>query len=286
MEFKPGVFPQITRAEYDAVIALNQSSIKLIDERHVRAAWRRLHHPDPPSEEMIEGSAFHCLLLEPKLFDERYIVRPKWDMRTKVGKTGREEWEAANPGWELKYELLEGKKAELDLQVAAMKAHPLVGRLIEGAVAMECAIFWTHPEYGFPCKALVDGISRVDGRTIVWDPKTTRDATAQFWRREIANRNYMIQAEWTIQGFDELAPAERDFFFVALETEGDMDIAIYEVGSLTRFEARHRISKACKKWAKALETGIYPGASTEVQLIEAPRWAMTHEREDLGDGDE
>lgn len=287
MEFKVGMFPEITRAEYDSVVALNQSSIKLIDERHVRAAWRRLHHPDPPSEAMIKGSAFHCLLLEPRLFDERYVVRPKWDMRTKVGKADRELWEAENVGWELKYEIPEEDFAEMQVQVAAMKAHPTVGRLIEGAVYCECAIFWEHPQYGFFCKALVDGVSRVDGRTIVWDPKTTRDATASFWRKEINNRNYMVQAEWTLQGFNELAPADRDFFFVPIELGGDMDIMIYECGPLTRFEAKHRIEKACQKWAKALATGTYPGAATGVQMIEAPKWAMTHERDfEIGGGDD
>lgn len=287
MDFKPGIYPGITRADYDSVIALNQSSIKLIDERHVKAAWRRLHHSDPPSQKMIEGSAFHALLLEPTLFADRFIVRPKWNMSTNIGKHARAAWESEHPGWQLRFEILEEKHAELQIQIEALRAHPVVGRWLEAVIHCECAIFWEHPEHGFPCKALVDGISRVDGRTIIWDPKTTRDATAGFWRKEIASRNYMVQAEWTMQGFDALAPAERDFFFVAIETEGDMDIGVYECGPLTRYEARHRIAKACKRWAQAIESGIYPGATTSVQQLEVPRWALTHEHDldEMGEDD-
>lgn len=279
MDFKIGLHPGISRADYDSVIALNQSSIKLIDERHVKAAWRRLHHPDPPSEAMIQGSAFHCLLLEPKMFAERFVARPHWDMRKKADKLEREVWESENPGWQLRDEIEIEKLGELQLQVAMLKAHPIVGEWIKHAKAYECAVFWEDDVHGFPCKALIDAISVVNGRTIVWDPKTTRDATPAFWRKEINNRNYMVQAEWTIQGLNAVAPADRDFFFVALETKGEMDIGLYEVGALSRFEARHRIRKACKKWQRAQETGIYPGAPTAPQMIDAPKYAMTHERD-------
>jgi hypothetical protein len=155
--------------------------------------------------------------------------------------------------------------------------HPVAERWVDGLIHTEFAAMWLHPIYGFPCKALVDAVSRDRGRTWVWDAKTTRDATPAFWRKEVVNRGYLIQSEWTIQGLNEIAPAERDFAFVVAETKGYMDVSVYECGALTRFEAKHRIAKACRKWAQALETGRFEGASTEVQLIEAPKWAMTHE---------
>lgn len=290
MEFKPGIYPGISRADYDSVIALNQSSIKLILDRHVKAAWTRLHHPDEPSEAMIEGQAFHAMLLEPGTFAQRFASYPKFDRRTKVGKEEWAAWEEENKD---KHHLPIERMLELQDQVAALLAHPVVARWIDNALYHEFAVFWEHPQYGFPCKALVDSVSRDEGRTWVWDAKTTREATVDFWRREIVNRSYLIQAEWTLQGLNALAEADRDFAFVVLETKGFKDVAIYECGPLTRFEARHRIDKACRRWADSLESGTFPGATTQIQQIEAPRWAMTHEAdfEALGeegddDGDE
>jgi hypothetical protein len=287
MEFKPGIYPGISRADYDSVIALNQSSIKLIGERHVKAAWTRLHHPDDPSQAMIEGSAFHAMLFEPNEYEQRFAAYPRYDKRTKAGKALWEEWEAENAGkWHLSIE----KMLELQSQVHALLAHPVASRWIDQAVYHEFAVFWTHPTYGFPCKALVDAVSRDEGLTWVWDAKTTRDATPGFWAREIANRSYIVQAAWTLDGLDQIAMADREFAFVALETGGFMDVAIYRCGPLSLFEARHRIEKACKKWARALETGVFPGATTEIQTLEVPRWALTHERDEealeYGDGAE
>lgn len=293
MEFSVGIHPGISRVDYDSVIALNQSTIKLIDERHMKAAWTRLHHPDPPSLAMIEGQAFHKLLLEPGRFDEDFIARPKWDMRTKTGQAARVAWEEQHPGWETKQEIQIERLIELQNQVAVLMEHPIVARWVDGLLFTEFAAFWNHPEYGFPCKALVDAVSRDRGRTWVWDAKSTRNATVEFWRKEVVNRGYLIQAEWTIQGLNAIAEAERDFAFVAVETAGYMDVAVFECGPLTRFEAKHRIAKACKKWARALETGRFEGAVGDVQMIEAPRWAMTHEQdfdqiseEGFDDGDE
>lgn len=290
MEFKPGIYPGISRADYDSVVALNQSSIKLISERHVKAAWTRLHHPDDPSQAMIEGQAFHAMLLEPGKFSKRFAVYPNV---TKVSKAGKDEWAKWEVGNAGKWGLKADKMLELQAQVHALLSHPVVARWVDQAIYHEFAVMWEHPTYGFPCKALVDAVSRDEGRTWVWDAKTTRNATAAFWAREIVNLSYLIQAEWTIQGLNQIAEAERDFAFVAIETTGFNDVAIFECGPLTRFEARHRIDKACRQWAKALSSGIFPGPTTQIQQIEAPRWAMTHEQdfEQLGeegliDGDE
>lgn len=279
MDFAPGIVPGISRADYDAVFALNQSSIKIIDERHVKAAWRRLRHPDPPSRAMIVGTAFHLMLLEPEKFNEQFVVIPKWDMRTKVGKESRAAWEADNPGWESRYELTVDEMLNLQGLVRQFLEHPVASVMIDNAIHYELGVFWNHPEYGFPCKALVDVVTRYEGRTWVLDLKSTRDVSPQFWSREIANRGYMIQAEWIIQGLNELSPAERDFGFLVGETGGERDVMIYEAGPTTRWEASHRIARACLQWDQAIRSDTFPGAEPRIQMIEAPRWAMTHMNE-------
>ena len=46
------------------------------------------------------GTALHCAYLEPERFADHYIESPKFDRRTKEGKTKAEEYEKANKGKE------------------------------------------------------------------------------------------------------------------------------------------------------------------------------------------
>lgn len=49
-------------------------------------------NPQEQSDEMIVGSAFHKIVLEPKTFDKEFVVMPPIDKRTKAGKEAYEEF--------------------------------------------------------------------------------------------------------------------------------------------------------------------------------------------------
>jgi len=285
MDFEPGIYPHMLDAEYRQIEALNQSTIKVIDERHVHAGWQALYRPTEPTQAMIEGTAFHLLVLEPHLFDEQFTSFPMQEEKPEsvVIKRGKAnlaiwaEWEAENKA---RYGLKPDKIAELKEQAAHIRKHPVVGKWIKNAQMREFVVLWEHPEFGFPCKAKVDAVT-VDEWTWVWDLKTTRDASRDFWKKEIHNRNYLVQAEWTLQGLNEISPYDRRFAFAACETDGYRDIAVYECGPATRFEAKHRIQKVCRKWSDALLRNEFAGMPTDVQQIEVPGWAMTNERDEI-----
>ena len=43
-------------------------------------------NPSAPSDDMVLGSAFHKIVLEPETFDDEFVVMPNFDRRTKDGK--------------------------------------------------------------------------------------------------------------------------------------------------------------------------------------------------------
>lgn len=45
-----------------------------------------LDNPQPPTDDLIVGSAFHKLVLEPDDFDKEFAVLPECNRRTKEGK--------------------------------------------------------------------------------------------------------------------------------------------------------------------------------------------------------
>ena len=51
-----------------------------------------------PTLAMAFGSAFHCRVLTPNLFNESYAVSPTFDRRTKEGKKEYAEFVLANAG--------------------------------------------------------------------------------------------------------------------------------------------------------------------------------------------
>ena len=288
-EFTPGIYPHMPDPEYRLIPALNQSTIKVIDERHVHAGWEKLHRPTPPTQAMIEGTAFHYLVLEPHLYDKAFVSVPMQEENPEkvVIKRGKEnlaiwaDWEKVNKD---RYGLKPEKIIELKEQAKRIREHPVLGQWIAEAEMREFVVLWEHPIYGFPCKAKVDAVT-VEDWTWVWDLKSTRDASEGFWKKEIANKNYLVQAEWTLQGLNEISEHDRRFAFAACETTGYMDIGIYECGATTRFEAKHRIDSVCRKWADALERNAFDGMPVDVREIEVPNWAMTHLR-DLPDDEE
>jgi exodeoxyribonuclease VIII len=76
---EPLVIDQITLVpapepqDYAAIPAINWSSLKHLHESP-RLYRHRQEHPQPQSQAMLLGTAFHCAALEPHLFESRYTV--------------------------------------------------------------------------------------------------------------------------------------------------------------------------------------------------------------------
>lgn len=92
---------ECSNSEYHQDAAISHSSLEVFRRWSPTFAARYVFKTEPkpePSDEMKLGSAFHCLLLEPDNFKTEYIVSPKFDRRTKVGKAAAEDFEAAALG--------------------------------------------------------------------------------------------------------------------------------------------------------------------------------------------
>lgn len=81
-----GIRHDLTDAEYFAHSAINCSGLKLISSKTPAHFKYQQSEQRKPTPAMIIGSAVHCATLEPEAFNERYIVAPKIDKRTKDGK--------------------------------------------------------------------------------------------------------------------------------------------------------------------------------------------------------
>ena len=82
---KSGIIVE-TNAEYHGYTqAISKSRLARISVCPSYFKWHE-DNPQKPTDDMIEGSAFHKIVLEPETFDKEFIVSPKFDRRTKEGK--------------------------------------------------------------------------------------------------------------------------------------------------------------------------------------------------------
>ena len=118
------------------------------------------------TESLLVGSAFHCYILEPEEFDNRYVYAPKIDRRTKAGKELYAEF-IENIGnrkpipahYELSFECMHNR----------ILANENAKTLLDNATKREVIHFWEDVESGVKCKGKVDA----EGSDYIIDLKTT-----------------------------------------------------------------------------------------------------------------
>ena len=185
----PGVFPGMTRVEYDSIEALNQSTIKIAHDRSLRHAHWELTHPSEPSDALVDGQAFHAMLLEPEVFKRNYAAMPtdekgrKHSRRTKLGSEAWAEYEKEHgEKWPIKADRI----GELVAMRDSVMQHKIAHDLISNASYTELSAVWEHPSFGFLCKGQIDLVTQYEGWTWVIDVKTCVDASPEAFNRAIA----------------------------------------------------------------------------------------------------
>jgi hypothetical protein len=261
----PGLYPGISRSAYEAIPAINVSSLEGF-ERSAAHARERMLHPPEPTEAMSLGTAFHMSVLEPDRFAKEYACAPKCDRRTKVGKEMWAQFEADNEGKEL---LAEDDFTTVTHMSASAWAHPIAKQMLGGVGHNEVAVVWKDEETGLLAKGLIDRISPFDGWTFIQDVKSTLDASRRAFTRQVRNLNYAAKAAFYVDGCNTVAPRDRRFALIAVEKLPPYEVAIYEIGSEALAAGRSTYHRWLRLYELAKRTNIWPGYEVETQELDA-----------------
>lgn len=268
-----GIRQGMTRAEYEAIHGLNQSTLKLF-RRTPAHAREYMVHPPEPTDALELGTAVHVAVLEPERFARQYVAAPKVDRRTKAGK---EQWAA----FEDAHRGLEVLSAE-DMEVCRGIADAAVGletvaRLLASPGKSEVGVVWDDPQTGVRCKALMDRITTFAGWTVVVDLKSTQDASPGAFARDCAKYAYHVQAAFYLDGLNVLAPANRRFFHVAVEKARPYCCAVYELDPPAVAQGRADYREYLRVYAECARSGRWPGYRDAVEPLSLPVWALSEE---------
>jgi hypothetical protein len=256
-----------SNADYHARESISASRLKLLRQspRVYQAAvlLGKMPHSETPA--MRLGTAIHCNVLEPELYRATYACCPAEcsDKRTKAYK----EWAAEAGDCVV---INEADNATIHTAAAALRMHPIAGKIIGARELTEGSVAYTDPESGADCRFRFDGIAG----PICFDIKTIAECSMDKITRAVFDFGYHIQAAHYLTGLETLDPSTNwRFMFLFVETSEPWRVRVVELGpseiELGRFERAALIRDLLSRTASG--DWSEPGEN-EVCSVSVPSW--------------
>lgn len=229
-------------------------------------------HPAAPTSDMILGTAAHTEILGA---GPEIVAVEARDWRGKAAQQQRTEAEARGA-----IALLEDDVARVKAMAAAVRQHDEACKLLNPDHGRpEQAIFWQDEEYGVWRRALIDWLPTVSyGPPTVVDYKTTKSAEKRAIAKAVHNYGYHQQAPWYLDAVASVGyPDDTTFKFIFQEKTPPylITIGVLDDRAMSIGHARNR--RAIEIYRDCAELDIWPGHSTETEVISLPVWAEREE---------
>lgn len=286
---QPGVYDRISDAEYHRDQALSSTGARKLLAPSCPAAFRWwADNPQPPKLEYDLGHAAHRELLGagPELV---IVDAPDW--RKADARAAKEEAYAAG-----RTPLLAHQYVDVLAMIAAVRAHPVAGRLFQpehGRSEVSC--WWDDPETGVRCRSRFDYLPEpVAGRPLlVADYKTSTEggSAPTAAGKSMASYGYHQQGAWYLDAAVQCgltAGQEAAFLLVFQERAAPYLVTTFQLPEAVLRRGAVRNRKARHRYAECFDRGEWPDhGAGQVQWLDLPRWAeVEHDiAEDRGDFD-
>jgi len=223
---KQGFYYGIDNDEYRASAPISKSDLDYFQTNPAQYIWSRNAPVDPEKlDAMDNGSALHCLMLEPEKFKDRFIEMPYFYCRTNKGKEDKAAWIEEKRGSGMT--ILEYEYArKLPIMRDSLLAHPYVRGIFESDRDAEVSGFFTDPETGLMVKFRPDISLR--GAPLLADLKKI----AQFDRMDYVfeDHGYHVQAALYSDGYKAITGVYPPFVFLAVSDT--VNCGRYEVDAI------------------------------------------------------
>lgn len=271
-----GLHVNMPDKDYRRAHGANKSMLDDLNISPALAHWRRLH-PDPPTPAMNLGQALHTLVLEPHLFESRF-VRSEYDtFQSKEAKQWRALQELAgltvlrcksdNPvrdpsEWDRAHAMAE-----------AVRNHPIAGTLFADQGPTELSMFWIDqfvPGRRRLCKGRLD--KWCEGHTVIADLKKVpiEGAAMSNFARKVNDYRYHVQAAYYLDGAHECGLRPRAFVFVVVEEGPPYQVACYTLPLEWLHQGRQTYIRDLERYSECMESGDWPTYPDEVREIQQP----------------
>ncbi|WP_172900462.1 PD-(D/E)XK nuclease-like domain-containing protein, partial [Escherichia coli] len=270
-DIEPGIYYGISNENYHAGPGVSKSQLDDIADTPALYLWRKNAPVDTTKTKTLDlGTAFHCRVLEPEEFSNRFIVAPEFNRRTNAGKEEEKAFlmECASTGKTV-ITAEEGRKIELMYQ--SVMALPLGQWLVESAGHAESSIYWEDPETGTLCRCRPDKI--IPEFHWIMDVKTTADI--QRFKTAYYDYRYHVQDAFYSDGYEAQFGVLPTFVFLVASTTvecGRYPIEIFMMGEEAKLAGQQEYHRNLRTLADCLNTDEWPAIKT----LSLPRWAKEY----------
>jgi hypothetical protein len=254
---------------YHELPQFNVSTAKIVIDRSPLHA--KSQHGKKPTKEMDLGNVVHTLVLGK---GKRFEVLDFEDYKTKAAREAREAVRAEGkvpilgPDYDRAHEIAERIRAEIGSRSVVLDGQS------------EVVIAWTEDTLWGPveCRCMLDHVWL--DRGVIFDLKTTSNASPHAVERTSENLNYAMQAYAYRRAFELLRPEFRgkaDFLFGFVETDEPYAVNVARPDGTFRELGQRRWERAVLTWAECSKDNHWPAYGRGVNPLSAPAWALNKE---------
>ncbi|WP_214103169.1 PD-(D/E)XK nuclease-like domain-containing protein [Acrocarpospora catenulata] len=229
-------------------------------------------NPPESTAELDLGKAAHRMVLG---VGPEFVIVDAKDWTTKAAQAKRKAARADGA-----VPLLTHQWQTVQDMASALRRHEHAGALLSpGHGDPEQTLIWRDATTGVWRRARLDLLPRTTpGRMILVDYKTTKNANPQVLDRTIHEYGYHQQHAWYVDGVLALGLAsEVVMVFVFQEKTPPYLITVAEIAASAVRIGRDRNRRALDLYRRCVETGEWPGYSSDIAYVSLPYWAERRE---------
>lgn len=270
---EPGIYDGIPEDVYHAdpvrggSLSVSGAKKLLAPSCPAKFKWER-DHPSPSTKAMELGTAAHKLVLGTGA--ELVVVDAK-DWRTDKAKN-----EAKGARLAGKVPLLTKDHEIVLAMAAAIREHPLASAIFDPARGghAEQSFFWFDEQWGVWRRGRLDWLP---AQPYLVDYKTCVSAELSAVVKAIINFRYFQQDAWYSDGIAAITGQMLPFLFVMQEKEPPYLVTVVQLKDQAIDAGRILNNRALEKFRDCTESGVWPGYSEGIEMVELPAWAMPRE---------
>lgn len=291
----PGVYLDVTRAEYDRCSALNQSTLKrflanqddycfetaILQEPGNTALFR---DEDKDTDSMRWGRLFEAMLLEPETWRQEFAILTPAVERCLLSDAQKKGSKAKSfskqlstyQDWRRNYEQAGWaiiSREEQDTASFAVEHARKDSRIAEALAGgrHNVALVWRHEATGLMLKALIDLLPEAGA---ILDIKTARETDERSFGRAVIDLGYDFQACWYLAGWRALGDDEKDAWgWIVTKNSRPWRSTVYMADAAWLERGRIMMEDGLQRWKAWLDSGGKYQPPLGWPTLTMPAWA-------------
>ena len=245
---------------------LSKSGIDLLlkSQRHFWDRYINRQSEYIPTAAQSLGTIIHEMLLEPKIFEGKYVCGPEGANRThkifkEVAKENKDKEVLPHNEWQKLMRIKESALTQYESKT-----------LLEFGGKNEVSCYWTDENTGQGLKTRPDRLI-LDQRICI-DLKTTEDAEKEKFVRKAADFGYHRSVAMTTRGLKKVTDDDYIYLFLVVETKPPFNVAVFRYDEEAIDVANREIDRGIVLYQEAIESNTWKGYPKGIQQLWLPPW--------------